>query len=195
MKHTLSGRDERTLMKLIVDSETDRSRLAHGRSRCGRNLPGMAVAMKAGATKQYFDDTIGIHPTAPKSFYHADARILIDFMVGNRRSDCCGFRGRACECDGGGGSIITVPIMMFLGVPGPVANGTNRITIVAHNTAAIATYLKQAYHTRSLFHANTEAIPPAIVGAYLSTMLNNEARMDARCHGRGFIADARPRPR
>ena len=31
---------------------------------------------------------------------------------------------------------------MFLGMPGPVANGTNRITIVAHNASAIATYLR-----------------------------------------------------
>jgi len=75
----------------------------------------------------------------------------------------------------GGGSIITVPIMMFLGVPGPVANGTNRITIVAHNAAAIATYLKHGVpHAKLCFTLTLVAIPPAIVGAYLSTMLNNE---------------------
>lgn len=69
MKHTLSGRDERTLMKLIVDSETDRIVGLHmvGPD-AGEICQGMAVAMKAGATKQHFDDTIGIHPTAAEEF-------------------------------------------------------------------------------------------------------------------------------
>jgi len=69
MKHTLSGRDERTLMKLIVDSETDRVVGLHmvGPD-AGEICQGMAVAMKAGATKQHFDDTIGIHPTAAEEF-------------------------------------------------------------------------------------------------------------------------------
>jgi glutathione reductase (NADPH) len=69
MKHTLSGRDERTLMKLIVDYETDRVVGLHmvGPD-AGEICQGMAVAMKAGATKQHFDDTIGIHPTAAEEF-------------------------------------------------------------------------------------------------------------------------------
>ena len=69
MKHTLSGRDERTLMKLIVDAETDRVVGLHmvGPD-AGEICQGMAVAMKAGATKQHFDDTIGIHPTAAEEF-------------------------------------------------------------------------------------------------------------------------------
>ena len=41
----------------------------------------------------------------------------------------------------GGGSVITVPVMIFLGVPGPVANGTNRLPILAHNITAALTYL------------------------------------------------------
>ena len=40
----------------------------------------------------------------------------------------------------GGGSIITVPLMILLGVPGPVANGTNRIAILAQNVTAVATF-------------------------------------------------------
>ena len=69
MKHTLSGRNERTLMKLIVDAETDRVVGLHmvGPD-AGEICQGMAVAMKAGATKQHFDDTIGIHPTAAEEF-------------------------------------------------------------------------------------------------------------------------------
>ena len=35
----------------------------------------------------------------------------------------------------GGGSLLSVPMMLFLGVPGPVANGTNRISIIAQTAA------------------------------------------------------------
>ena len=86
-----------------------------------------------------------------------------------------GFAAGLVNVMAGGGSIITVPIMMFLGVPGPVANGTNRITIVAHNAAAIATYLKHGVPLAKLcFTLTLVSIPPAVIGAYLSTMLNNE---------------------
>ncbi len=65
MKHTLSGRDEQALMKLIVEQETDR---VIGLHLVGPDSPemaqGFAVAMKAGATKAHFDSTVGIHPTA-----------------------------------------------------------------------------------------------------------------------------------
>jgi glutathione reductase (NADPH) len=65
MKHTLSGSDERSFMKLIVDSATDRVIGLHivGEG-AGEMLQGFAVAMKAGATKADFDATIGIHPTS-----------------------------------------------------------------------------------------------------------------------------------
>lgn len=69
MKHTLSGRDERSMMKLIVDGETDRVIGAHmvGPD-AGEIIQGIAVAIKAGATKKHFDQTIGIHPTAAEEF-------------------------------------------------------------------------------------------------------------------------------
>jgi glutathione reductase (NADPH) len=65
MKHTLSGSDERSFMKLIVDTATDRVIGLHivGEG-AGEMLQGFAVAMKAGATKADFDATIGIHPTS-----------------------------------------------------------------------------------------------------------------------------------
>jgi glutathione reductase (NADPH) len=69
MKHTLSGRDERTLMKLVVDKETDRVLGCH---MVGEDAPeiiqGLAVALKCGATKAQFDATVGIHPTAAEEF-------------------------------------------------------------------------------------------------------------------------------
>jgi glutathione reductase (NADPH) len=69
MKHTLSGRDERSFMKMIVDTATDRVVGVHmvGPD-AGEIMQGIAIAMKAGATKAVFDNTIGIHPTAAEEF-------------------------------------------------------------------------------------------------------------------------------
>ena len=69
LKHTLSGSTERTLMKLLVDDDTDRVVGLHmvGPD-AGEVVQGFAVAMKAGATKAVFDSTIGIHPTAAEEF-------------------------------------------------------------------------------------------------------------------------------
>ncbi len=65
MKHTLSGRDERTLMKMIVRRSDDVVLGVHmvGPD-AGEIIQGIAVAMVAGATKAQFDATVGIHPTA-----------------------------------------------------------------------------------------------------------------------------------
>jgi glutathione reductase (NADPH) len=69
MKHTLSGRDERTLMKLVVDRASDRVLGCH---MLGADAPeiiqGLAIAVTCGATKRQFDRTIGIHPTAAEEF-------------------------------------------------------------------------------------------------------------------------------
>jgi len=69
LKHTLSGRQEKTLMKLVVDRATDKVVGAH---MVGADAPeiiqGIAIAVKLGATKAQFDATIGIHPTAAEEF-------------------------------------------------------------------------------------------------------------------------------
>ncbi|WP_372965373.1 glutathione-disulfide reductase [Marinobacter sp.] len=69
MKYTLSGRDERCLMKLVVDDKTDKVLGAHmvGPD-AGEITQGLAVAIKAGATKEQFDATLGIHPTSAEEF-------------------------------------------------------------------------------------------------------------------------------
>jgi glutathione reductase (NADPH) len=65
MKHTLSGRDEKTFMKVIVDSATDRVVGVHMMGPdAGEIIQGIAIALRAGATKAMFDSTIGVHPTA-----------------------------------------------------------------------------------------------------------------------------------
>ena len=69
MKHTISGRDEKTFMKLIVDQASDRVVGAHMMGPdAGEIMQGIAIAMRAGATKALFDTTIGIHPTAAEEF-------------------------------------------------------------------------------------------------------------------------------
>jgi glutathione reductase (NADPH) len=69
MKHTLSGRDEKTMMKLVVERAGQKVVGVH---MVGLDAPeivqGMAIAIKAGATKQHFDATVGIHPTADEEF-------------------------------------------------------------------------------------------------------------------------------
>jgi glutathione reductase (NADPH) len=69
LKHTLSGRDEQTTMKLVVDAATDRVVGCHMLGPdAGEIIQGLAVAMRAGATKAHFDATVGIHPTAAEEF-------------------------------------------------------------------------------------------------------------------------------
>ncbi len=69
MKHTLSGRDERTVMKLIVDRASDRVVGCHMLGNEGPEIiQAIAIALKCGATKAQFDSTIGIHPTAAEEF-------------------------------------------------------------------------------------------------------------------------------
>jgi glutathione reductase (NADPH) len=69
LRHTLSGSSERCLMKLVVDGASDRVVGLHmvGPD-AGEIVQGFAVAMKAGATKEAFDGTIGIHPTMAEEF-------------------------------------------------------------------------------------------------------------------------------
>ncbi|WP_300301540.1 glutathione-disulfide reductase [Ferrovibrio sp.] len=69
MRATVSGRDERILMKLVVDAKSDRVVGAHMVGpEAGEIIQGIAIAIKAKATKADFDATVGIHPTAAEEF-------------------------------------------------------------------------------------------------------------------------------
>ncbi|MEE3215779.1 MAG: glutathione-disulfide reductase, partial [Pseudomonadota bacterium] len=69
MKHTLSGSDERCLMKLIVDDKSDVVVGAHMvGEEAGEVIQGIAIAVRAGLTKAQFDATVGIHPTGAEEF-------------------------------------------------------------------------------------------------------------------------------
>ena len=65
MKHTLSGRDERMLMKLVVDGETDKVLGCHiAGEGAGEMAQLLGIAITCGATKAQFDATLAVHPTA-----------------------------------------------------------------------------------------------------------------------------------
>jgi len=69
MRHTLSGRTRKTIMKLVVDQASQKVVGAH---MLGEDSPeilqGLSIAINAGATKADFDRTVGIHPTAAEEF-------------------------------------------------------------------------------------------------------------------------------
>lgn len=69
MKNTISGRAERTFMKLVVDQPSQRVLGAHMVGPDAAEIvQGLAVALTCGATKQQFDRTIGLHPSAAEEF-------------------------------------------------------------------------------------------------------------------------------
>lgn len=69
LKNTLSGNPEKTTMKLIVDSASDRVVAAHMVGpEAAEIIQGVAIAIRAGATKQIFDTTVGIHPSSAEEF-------------------------------------------------------------------------------------------------------------------------------
>ena len=66
----------------------------------------------------------------------------------------------------GGGSLITVPVMIFMGVPGPIANGTNRIAVLAQNITGVFTFFKKGFSDFKLsLTLSLCALPGAVAGA------------------------------
>ena len=69
MKFTLAGRDERSLIKMLVDGKTDKVIGAHMIGPDSAEIiQGIAVALKCGATKAQFDDTVAVHPSSAEEF-------------------------------------------------------------------------------------------------------------------------------
>jgi uncharacterized protein len=67
----------------------------------------------------------------------------------------------------GGGSFLTLPLMIFLGLPPSVANGTNRLAIITQNVGAVWSFQrKRLIHGRWL----VLSVPPSLVGAALGTV-------------------------
>lgn len=74
----------------------------------------------------------------------------------------------------GGGSLLVMPTMVFLGIPGAVANGTIRVAILGQNITAIAGFRHKGFSDfRLSFSLALCALPGAFLGAFLGTKLSN----------------------
>lgn len=72
----------------------------------------------------------------------------------------------------GGGSLLTVPVMLFMDIPAPVANGTNRIAILAQNITAVYTFFRRGFSDFKLsLSLSLAASLGAIGGAMLGVKL------------------------
>ncbi len=74
----------------------------------------------------------------------------------------------------GGGSSITLPILIFLGLSAPVANGTNRIAILIQNISAVSSFKREKFEDFELsFKLAMFTLPGAIIGAILAVKVDD----------------------
>lgn len=75
----------------------------------------------------------------------------------------------------GGGSFLTLPMLMFLGLPAGVANGTNRVGILLQNVGAVWSFQRDGVlDWRSLLWAALPSIPGAAVGVWLALIVSDQ---------------------
>lgn len=75
----------------------------------------------------------------------------------------------------GGGSMLSVPIMIFLGVPGTVANGTNRIAILPQNISAVWAFYRKGFSNFKLsLSLGACTIPGTLIGASVASRVSND---------------------
>lgn len=73
----------------------------------------------------------------------------------------------------GGGSLLTVPIMLFMGIPGTIANGTNRVAILAQNIIAVGTFFQRGFSDLRLSCSLAAAAAVgAVAGAHVGLQLD-----------------------
>ena len=76
----------------------------------------------------------------------------------------------------GGGSLITLPVLLFLGFPAPLANGTNRIAIFVQNVVAVTSFKHQRISDfRTGSRLALAALPGAVIGARLAIEVSDTA--------------------
>lgn len=74
----------------------------------------------------------------------------------------------------GGGSSLTLPLLIFLGLEGSLANGTNRVAIFVQNIFAVSSFRRQGvYDFKKSLALSLFAIPGAIAGALVAVRLND----------------------
>ena len=75
----------------------------------------------------------------------------------------------------GGGSIISLPLLMLMGLPANVANGTNRIGILAQNIASVASFKRQkVLETKKGLLLGIPAVIGSLIGAWVAVDINEE---------------------
>lgn len=76
----------------------------------------------------------------------------------------------------GGGSFLTLPTLIFFGLPAGVANGTNRVGILLQNIAAVWSFRRSGVRTPgAVWWAAVPAVPGGILGAWIAIQVSNEA--------------------
>lgn len=94
-------------------------------------------------------------------------QLIIMFFVGI----AAGF----INVNAGGGSALTLPILIFFGLDASVANGTNRIAIILQNISAVSSFKREQYSQFNLsFKLGLMTLPGAIIGAYFAINISNE---------------------
>jgi uncharacterized membrane protein YfcA len=94
------------------------------------------------------------------------SKLILLFCVGM----VCGF----INVNAGGGSSLTLPVLIFLGLDSGMANGTNRIGILVQNFFAVSSFRRQkVHHFKKSSMLALFTLPGAIVGALLSVRLSN----------------------
>jgi hypothetical protein len=74
----------------------------------------------------------------------------------------------------GGGSLITLPILLFLGFPAALANGTNRVAILVQNVAAVTSFRQQGLSdVRTGLRLAAVTLPGAVAGAFISLRVSD----------------------
>ncbi len=75
----------------------------------------------------------------------------------------------------GGGSLLTVPLMVLLGLPSPVANGTNRVALIVQNVVAVSTFRQGGVRgMRAIVPLVLLAVPGALIGAWVGVVVSDE---------------------
>ncbi len=96
-----------------------------------------------------------------------ELKLLFLFFIGT-------FSG-IINVNAGGGSSITLPALIFIGLESSIANGTNRIGILIQNLFAVSSFRNQNIHQfRESFSLAIFTLPGAIIGAILSIKINNQ---------------------
>ena len=88
---------------------------------------------------------------------------------------CAGNVAGFINVNAGGGSSITLPLLIFLGLDGSVANGTNRIAILVQNISAVASFRRKEMHDyKTSLRLALFTIPGAVAGAITASRLDND---------------------